>query len=101
MRIVFATILLLAALGDGHAGAQQPSTKKYLSREHKIAIAFPASWMLNPPIRNEVWRASGQIRGVPVGCFVRVSVVENLRLVEPEAFFRQTDEHAFAKLRKH
>ena len=41
---------------------------------------------------------SGQVRGVPVGCFVRVSIVRNLQLVEPEAYFRQTDEVGFGKL---
>lgn len=98
MRTVLATILMSALFCLSEAAAQQPPTKEYQSREHKIAIAFPLHWTLNPPVRNEVWLTSGQVRGVPVGCFVRVSIVRNLQLVEPEAYFRQTDEVGFGKL---
>lgn len=98
MRSILATIIVSAALGVGQSSAQQPPVKEYLSRAHKISVAFPARWTLSPPVRNEVWLASGEIRGTPAGCFVRVSVVENLQLVEPEAYFRQTDENTFAKL---
>lgn len=74
------------------------ATREYVSREHGIAISFPGSWTLSPSVRNEVWLASGDLRGVSAGCFVRVSSVPNLRLTKPDDFFAQMDENAFVKL---
>lgn len=98
MRFVHMTIVALAVLGIGHSFSYGASAKEYISREHKIRVAFPASWTLNQPMRNEIWLASGAIRGILAGCFVRFSAIENLELVAPDAYFRQMDEKAFVKL---
>src|SRR2546425_5597649 len=78
--------------------AQTKQVREYVSREHKIAISFPTSWKLDSPVRNEVWLASGTVKGISAGCFVRVSSVQNLRLVKPDDFFDKIDEKAFVKL---
>lgn len=86
------------ALCAGAAIASTNQLREYVSRDNKIAISFPVGWKLKPSVRNEVWLASGTIRGVSSGCFVRLSSVPNLRLVKPDDFFAQTDEKAFVKL---
>jgi len=78
--------------------AQTKQVREYVSREHKIAISFPTSGKLDSPVRNEVWLASGTVKGISAGCFVRVSSVQNLRLVKPDDFFDKIDEKAFVKL---
>jgi len=87
-------LVVLAVASVAHA--QQ--TREYMNSQHKIAISFPAPWELHPPVRNEIWLAYGNLRNVPAGCFVRASVVPNLRLVKPDDYFAQIDEKAFVKL---
>jgi hypothetical protein len=85
-------------LGLADAVARPSGVREYVSREHRIAISFPRSWTLTPPVRNEIWLAYGRVRNAAVGCFVRVSTVPGLGLSGPDEFFAQTDEKAFVKL---
>jgi len=89
---------IAVALCFGIATASTKQLREYVSRDNKIAISFPAGWKLKLSVRNEVWLASGTIRGVSSGCFVRLSSVSNLRFINLEEYFTQNDEKAFVKL---
>ena len=90
---------LLAFLALSVEAATQPDgVSEYVSREQRIAISFPRDWTLKPSTRNEVWLAAGELRSVPVGCFVRISTVPNLHLLKPDDYFARADEKAFMKL---
>ena len=91
-------VVFLMVLCSAATLAQTKQTREYVSRDKKIAISFPVGWKLNPPVRNEIWLASGIVRDVSAGCFVRLSSVPNLRLVAPDDYFAQIDEKAFVKL---
>ena len=84
--------------GSDPAFAQSTRLKEYRSAEHKVSIGFPEGWTLQPPQRNEVWLASGDLRGGPAGCFVRMSKVGGLQLLTPDAYFRENDESKWVKL---
>jgi hypothetical protein len=90
----YGALVMLAVPSVAHA--QQ--TREYMNSQHKIAISFPTSWELHPPVKNEIWLAYGNLRNAPAGCFVRASVVPNLQLVKPDDFFAKLDEKAFVKL---
>lgn len=100
VRISMIAILLFATLYVSGLGLAQtqPGVREYVRNDYKIAISFPTDWELLPAPRNEVWFAFGNLRGATASCFVRTSVVPNLRLVKPDDFFAQTDEKAFVKL---
>lgn len=96
--VLVGAVLLFSGLPDALAQTRTVPTREYVSQEHRVAVSFPRSWELQPTKRNEVWIASGELRDVEAGCFVRVSIVPNLRLSTPEEFFAKTDEKAFEKL---
>jgi len=75
-----------------------PSLKRHSDTRYGISIGFPSTWEADTPLRNEILRSRGEIRGIAGICAVRVSAVDNLHLVTPDEFFSQTDEDAFIKL---
>ncbi len=98
------TLVLLTVFAAAFANAQditypsKPELKEYVSAKYRISIGFPSHWSLDTPFRNEIWLSVGELRGNKAGCLVRVSEVEHLRLITPEAFFAQMDEKAYIKL---
>ncbi len=76
----------------------KPELKEYVNAKYRVSVGFPKHWLLDKPLRNEIWLSVGELRGYNAVCFVRESDVKNLQLSTPEEYFAQMDEKAFVKL---
>jgi len=72
--------------------------KTYTSKKYAVTIGLPESWVLDAPIRNEIWLAFGEIRGAWSGCFVRMSEVQYAGLSKPEELFASVDQKKFIEM---